>query len=205
MTDITTPLQHPVPYVQRVAQIICTGLYPEADAAGKRLADFPNATRENLLTIAEAILMAEREPIVLCAADVSEGLHAELRAALAQQSHSVQLWGQLAIIPSVRQAEPDLEPVHGDVLPSVGAKVLIHLASQDAWLPHVVVGYYVWPSLDGNPARQRVFVRVRDSSGCLNARMLCDVRRPDGTCYVPTAASADTAQPDYTGTPREGK
>ncbi|SCU94472.1 conserved hypothetical protein [Cupriavidus necator] len=58
MTDITTPQQqHPVPYVQRVAQIICTGLYPEADAAGKRLADFPKATRENLLTIAEAILM----------------------------------------------------------------------------------------------------------------------------------------------------
>lgn len=57
MTDITTPQQHPVPYVQRVAQIICTGLYPEANAAGKRLADFPKATRENLLTIAEAILV----------------------------------------------------------------------------------------------------------------------------------------------------
>ncbi|NSX15590.1 hypothetical protein HTY52_16010 [Cupriavidus taiwanensis] len=46
-----------VPYVQRIAQIICTGLYPEAHAAGKTLADFPNATRENLLTIAEAILV----------------------------------------------------------------------------------------------------------------------------------------------------
>ncbi|QRQ88489.1 hypothetical protein [Cupriavidus oxalaticus] len=57
MTDITTPQQHPVPYVQRVAQIICTGLYPEANVAGKRLVDFPKTTRENLLTIAEAILM----------------------------------------------------------------------------------------------------------------------------------------------------
>lgn len=57
MTDITTPQQHPVPYVQRVAQIICTGLYPEATDAGKRLADFPKATRDNLLTIAEAILL----------------------------------------------------------------------------------------------------------------------------------------------------
>lgn len=57
MTEITTPQQHPVPYVQRVAQIICTGLYPEANAAGKRLVDFPKTTRENLLTIAEAILM----------------------------------------------------------------------------------------------------------------------------------------------------
>ncbi|CAM3105571.1 hypothetical protein [Cupriavidus taiwanensis] len=56
MTDITTS-HKPVPYVQRVAQIICTGLYPEADAAGKTLADFPKSTRENLLTIAEAILL----------------------------------------------------------------------------------------------------------------------------------------------------
>lgn len=48
----------PVPYVERVAQIICTGLYPEAHAAGKTLADFPTATRENLLTIAEAVLLA---------------------------------------------------------------------------------------------------------------------------------------------------
>ncbi|SPK73082.1 conserved protein of unknown function [Cupriavidus taiwanensis] len=56
MTDITTSPQ-PVPYVQRVAQIICTGLYPEADADGKTLADFPQSTRENLLTIAEAILL----------------------------------------------------------------------------------------------------------------------------------------------------
>lgn len=58
MNTITTAQQEPaVPYVQRVAQIICTGLYPEAHAAGKTLADFPKATRENLLTIAEAILM----------------------------------------------------------------------------------------------------------------------------------------------------
>ncbi|MFJ4288726.1 hypothetical protein ACIP1U_02895 [Cupriavidus sp. NPDC089707] len=54
----TTSQQEPaVPYVQRVAQIICTGLYPEAHAAGKTLTDFPKATRENLLTIAEAILV----------------------------------------------------------------------------------------------------------------------------------------------------
>ncbi|MBP0629774.1 hypothetical protein [Cupriavidus sp. AcVe19-1a] len=59
MNDITLPQQErAVPYVQRVAQIICTGLYPEAHAAGRLLADFPRATRENLLTVAEAILMA---------------------------------------------------------------------------------------------------------------------------------------------------
>ncbi|MCY1220235.1 hypothetical protein D9M68_589710 [compost metagenome] len=56
MTNVTTS-QQPVPYVRRVAQIICTGLYPEADAAGKTLAHFPRSTRDNLLTIAEAILL----------------------------------------------------------------------------------------------------------------------------------------------------
>lgn len=46
-----------IPYVERVAQIICAGLYPEAHADGKMLADFPSATRQNLLAIAEAILV----------------------------------------------------------------------------------------------------------------------------------------------------
>lgn len=53
----TSREQARAPYVQRVAQIICTGLYPEAHAAGKTLSDFPAATRENLLTIAEAIMV----------------------------------------------------------------------------------------------------------------------------------------------------
>lgn len=44
-------------YAVRVAQIICNGLYPEATACGKTLADLPTATRQNLLTIAEAILV----------------------------------------------------------------------------------------------------------------------------------------------------
>ncbi|UBM11705.1 hypothetical protein [Cupriavidus metallidurans] len=41
-------------YAQRVAQIICNGLYPEA--GGKPVAEFPESTRANLLDIAEAIL-----------------------------------------------------------------------------------------------------------------------------------------------------
>lgn len=44
-------------YAERVAQIICNGLYPEETAKGTTLADFPAATRQNLLTIAEAILV----------------------------------------------------------------------------------------------------------------------------------------------------
>lgn len=43
-------------YARRVAQIICNGLYPEAD--GKSLAEFPESTRANLTTIAEEILQA---------------------------------------------------------------------------------------------------------------------------------------------------
>lgn len=54
MTNVSLPVS---PYAERVAQIICSGLYPEATANGKTLADFPTATRENLLTIAEAILV----------------------------------------------------------------------------------------------------------------------------------------------------
>lgn len=49
-------------YVERVAQIICRGLYPEAHAKGRRFADFPVTTRENLLAIAEAILIEAPVP-----------------------------------------------------------------------------------------------------------------------------------------------
>ncbi len=74
-----------------------------------------------------------------------------------------------------------LEPVHGDLLPPIDSEVLIHLASQDEWVKHTVVGYYVWGDLNGDSSLQRVNVRVRSSAGQLNARMLRDVRRLDGT------------------------
>lgn len=86
------------------------------------------------------------------------------------------------------------ESVEGDVLPPVGADVLIHLARQDEWVPHKVTGYYVWPDLKGNPFLQRVFVRVRDSEGYINARMLRDVRRLDGTPFVTDKQAATGAQ-----------
>lgn len=76
-----------------------------------------------------------------------------------------------------------LEPVSGDLLPPMGSTVLIHLASQDAWVEHTVVGYYVWPAqphqIKGdveNSNAHRVFVRVRDAEGYLNARLLRDVK-----------------------------
>jgi len=78
------------------------------------------------------------------------------------------------------QPNEPLEPVSGDVLPAIGTPVLIHLNSVDKWVPHTVVGYYVWPSLEGNDGLHRVFVRVVDSEGILNARMLKDIRPVDG-------------------------
>ena len=56
MTTSTASLP-PSPYALRVAQIICNGLYPEEAAKGTTLADFPATTRQNLLTIAEAVLV----------------------------------------------------------------------------------------------------------------------------------------------------
>ena len=76
-------------------------------------------------------------------------------------------------------AAAPLPPVDGDILPAVGSKVLIHLASQDAWVEHTVAGYYVWPNHGLAPRVFRVFVRVRDADGYLNARSLEDIRYPD--------------------------
>jgi hypothetical protein len=80
------------------------------------------------------------------------------------------------------------EPAYGDVLPQVGSKVLIHLAREDKWAEHTVTGYYAWGDLGGDPALHRVFVRVVDSEGCSNARLLRDVRP------VATPATVKTAE-----------
>ena len=71
--------------------------------------------------------------------------------------------------------EVALPPVEGDKLPVVGAKVFIHLARSDTWVLHTVVGYYVWPSLSRG-GNWRVFIRVKDDDGHLNARALDDIQ-----------------------------
>jgi hypothetical protein len=87
-----------------------------------------------------------------------------------------------------RRLRAPLDPVHGDLLPPMGSKVLIHLARQDAWVEHTVVGYYVHGAHAGGTHLHRVFVRVKDSEGYSNARMLCDIRpvepssQPTATC-----------------------
>lgn len=68
------------------------------------------------------------------------------------------------------------EPVEGDLLPPLGSTVLIHLGRSDQWVPHTVVGYYVWGDRKCDPHLHRVFVRVRDADGFLNARLLSDIR-----------------------------
>lgn len=71
----------------------------------------------------------------------------------------------------------ELSPVEGDLLPPIGSKVFIHLARQDEWVEHTVVGYYVWGSPSSvSSAYSRVFVRVVDRDGFLNARILMDVK-----------------------------
>lgn len=105
----------------------------------------------------------------------SEGVERAERAAIAQQ--------------------PDtLPPVEGDVLPPIGAKVLIHLASQDAWVEHTVAGYYVWPNHGLVQSVFRVFVRVRDRDGYLNARCLQDIRYPEPATEPEGAAIAQPAE-----------
>ena len=71
---------------------------------------------------------------------------------------------------------PPMNPVEGDKLPPIGGKVFIHLSSSDSWVEHTVAGYYVWNDLQGDTTLHRVFVRVRDSAGYLNARLLKDIR-----------------------------
>ncbi|PIB40715.1 hypothetical protein AOA59_27210 [Pseudomonas sp. 2822-15] len=77
---------------------------------------------------------------------------------------------------ALRNAAAPLDPVNGDQLPAINSKVLIHLSSCDAWVEHTVVGYYAWEDLGANEYLHRVFIRVRDADGYLNARLLKDVR-----------------------------
>lgn len=71
-----------------------------------------------------------------------------------------------------------LKPEDHDELPPLGSKVEIHLASTDSWVEHTVVGYYVWTgSAAYGGTAWRVFVRVMDANGYLNARDLSSVRR----------------------------
>ncbi|MDO7911386.1 hypothetical protein Q6A49_12665 [Pseudomonas sp. 22-AL-CL-001] len=81
-----------------------------------------------------------------------------------------------AALPASAEPSAPLPPVDGDLLPPINSKVLIHLGREDKWVEHTVVGYYAWGSHGLDQNVHRVFVRVRDAEGCLNARLLNDIR-----------------------------
>jgi hypothetical protein len=120
-----------------------------------------------------AMLEAERDRL-------REDRDSQQRVCIAEMEKVSQLRAE---VEALRKAAEPLEPVHGDVLPPIGSKVLIHLASCDEWIEHTVAGYYAWGDLDGDEYLHRVFVRVRDSAGYLNARLLKDVH-PVGAAMV---------------------
>lgn len=101
-----------------------------------------------------------------------------LHLAAARQQHAA----QDALQQRLAEAEKKLDPVDGDLLPAVGSKVLIHLARSDSWAEHTVVGYYAWDNHGLDKNVHRVFVRVRDSQGYLNARLLNDIRLASPGC-----------------------
>jgi hypothetical protein len=68
-----------------------------------------------------------------------------------------------------------LPPIEGNVLPAVGSRVLIHLASLDDWVENTVVGYYVLPGLV-DPTQYRINIQVMDDQGYLNARSLDSIK-----------------------------
>lgn len=74
-------------------------------------------------------------------------------------------------------AAAPLDHVHGDVLPPIGSTVQIQLGDS-GWFDHTVTGYYAWPNHGLDKNVHRVFVRVKDSSGTPNARLLADIRLP---------------------------
>lgn len=77
------------------------------------------------------------------------------------------------------EVPPALPPVEGDLLPQIGSRVQIYLNSLETWVTHTVVGYYVWDSIyHDHKGDCRVFVRVRDAQGNINARLLSDIRYP---------------------------
>lgn len=103
--------------------------------------------------------------------ELSQFTRATTAKELSLQAEVNQLKARIAAFECSLEREPH------DLLPPVGAKVHIHLASSDLWVERTVVGYYVWRALDGlTDSYHRVFVRVVDDEGVPNARLLKDIR-----------------------------
>lgn len=144
---------------------------------------------ENHLTLATgvSVLIAENERLTACREALTKERAAQmrqrdqLRAEVAGLRTGYEAYEQVnaelkAENEALRKDAAPLDPVNGDQLPAINSKVLIHLSSCDAWVEHTVVGYYAWEDLGANEYLHRVFIRVRDADGYLNARLLKDVR-----------------------------
>jgi len=95
-------------------------------------------------------------------------------------------WGERGVRQAIAMAMAVPAPrprVHGDRLPRVGEPVLIHLAREDKWVEHEVVGYHVLGDHEHSRHLHRVFVDVEDANGVPNSRMLCDVKHLDGSYF----------------------
>ena len=132
---------------------------------------------------AEAQLKAahEQEPVgVYAAKDLSklkDGKTTTLRGCADHMLYCPNHYARVYAAPVPAPTVPGLDNVEGNILPPIGASVAIHLASSDTWADHTVVGYYVWGPLGGiSDSYSRVFVRVVDGQGVLNARLLKDVK-----------------------------
>lgn len=178
-----------IEHIEQVAQALAQGQEPvSSQTTAKLLAEYVMLRR--LLEAGTAL--ADLQPaayglvepgtmnvVSLCTAN----LHHQVAKAQGYPIASVELFDraplQAQLAPLAALTKAAIDRVDGDRLPALGTKVKIHLARADAWVEHTVVGYYVWPAQTGSG--WRVFVRVRDAAGYLNARNLEDVRSVDGT------------------------
>lgn len=135
------------------------------------------------------------------------------KSGLVRAGYGIDIKDGTALYTHPAPAQPVLEPIEGDLLPAIGEKVLIHLASSDKWVSHRVTGYYVWGNHGENKNLHRVFVRVVDRDGYPNARLLGDVRRvgdqaQDAMLAKGAGQSADTLTFDmskFQKSPRNGR
>lgn len=194
------------PVEQEAAQTACT--YPSCACVGGgvfkpciKSGEYREAAQVAPLGAQEAVAWAVTAPRggihkLSITRDSAERKAAKWREEWPDNGCSVRplVFGDTAPVPATTPAEQpeSLEPVTGDVLPAIGSKVLIHLARQDEWVEHTVVGYYAWPALscqvvEGEQSSlHRVFVRVVDSNGYDNARLLSECR----------ATATNTNQPE---------
>lgn len=173
--------------VEQVAQSISQGTEPVSpQTTAKLLAEYAMLRR----LLEAGTPLSELQPAAYGVVDpctkkvVAMGnakLHAQVTTTPGYPISSIELFDreplQAQLAPLAALTKAAISRVDGDRLPALGTKVKIHLGRQDAWIEHVVVGYYVWPGLKGSG--WRVFVRVRDAAGYLNARNLEDVRPAD--------------------------